>query len=69
MCGPIFRFTNCGQSLLVGDAVGTTFICALDNMPFPPHFQKDELQATIYKSLTMKPELQHQVKTLLANDQ
>ncbi|XP_039442388.1 dynein axonemal intermediate chain 4 [Culex pipiens pallens] len=58
----VVKFTNCGRSLLVGDSEGRTYICALEDMPFPPHFQYDELQAALYKSLICKPELLKQVK-------
>lgn len=58
------RFTPCGRSLVVGDMEGTTHVCALDDMPFPPHFQYHELQAAIYQALLMKTELLSQVKSL-----
>ncbi|XP_058832485.1 dynein axonemal intermediate chain 4 [Topomyia yanbarensis] len=58
----IVKFSNCGRSLLVGDSEGRTHICALEDMPFPPHFQYDELQSALYKNLICKPELLNQVK-------
>ncbi|XP_058461596.1 dynein axonemal intermediate chain 4 [Malaya genurostris] len=58
----IVKFANCGRSLLVGDSEGRASICALEDMPFPPHFQYDELQSALYKNLVCKPELLNQVK-------
>lgn len=58
------RFSPCGRSLVVGDLEGTVHVCALDDMPFPPHFQYQELQAAIYQALLMKTELLRQVKCL-----
>ncbi|XP_055532560.1 dynein axonemal intermediate chain 4 [Wyeomyia smithii] len=58
----VVKFTNCGRSLLVGDNEGRTYICALEDMPFPPHFQYDELQSALYRSLICKPDLLNQVK-------
>lgn len=59
-----FSFTKCGRSLVVADGEGSTHMCALDDMPFPPHFQYEELQSAIYHGLTTKPELQRRVKSL-----
>lgn len=53
----IVKFTNCGRSLLVGDSEGRAYICALEDMPFPPHFQYDELRKALYRSLICKPGL------------
>ncbi|XP_053687141.1 dynein axonemal intermediate chain 4 [Sabethes cyaneus] len=58
----VIKFTNCGRSLLIGDSEGRTYICALEDMPFPPHFQYDELQSALYKNLICKPDLLNQVK-------
>lgn len=57
-------FSPCGRSLVVGDADGATHVCALEDMPFPPHFQYMELQTAIYQALVTKPELLRQVKSL-----
>ncbi|XP_029733463.2 dynein axonemal intermediate chain 4 [Aedes albopictus] len=58
----VVKFTNCGRSALVGDSEGRTYICALEDMPFPPHFQYKELQSALYKNLICKPELLKLVK-------
>ncbi|XP_021702168.1 WD repeat-containing protein 78 [Aedes aegypti] len=58
----VVKFTNCGRSVLVGDSEGRTYICALEDMPFPPHFQYKELQSALYKNLICKPELLKLVK-------
>lgn len=54
----------CGRVLVVGDAEGTTRVCALEDMPISPHFQYDELEAAIYRGLVTKPELLRQVKSM-----
>lgn len=33
-------------------------------MPFPAHFQYQELQSAIYQALVIKPELQRQVQSI-----
>ncbi|XP_055602654.1 dynein axonemal intermediate chain 4 isoform X2 [Uranotaenia lowii] len=58
----IVKFANCGRSLIVGDTEGRSYVCALEDMPFPPHFQYDDLQAALYRSLICNPELLKQVK-------
>ncbi|XP_052873611.1 dynein axonemal intermediate chain 4 [Anopheles cruzii] len=60
----IIRFTNCGRSVLVGDAEGNGHVCALEDMPFPPHFQYRELQAAIYAKLVTRPELLTRVRRM-----
>lgn len=60
----VIKFTPCGRSLLVGDDEGTTYVCSLEDFPFPPHFQYDELQKALFRSLTNKQELEKQVKQL-----
>ncbi|XP_070500977.1 dynein axonemal intermediate chain 4-like [Chironomus tepperi] len=60
----IIKFTPCGRSLLVGDEEGNVHVCSLEDFPFPPHFQYDELQKSLFRSLTNKQELEKQVKQL-----
>lgn len=60
----VCRFTKCGRSLVVGDGDGSTHMCALEDMPFPPHFQYHELQNAIYHGLNTQLELQRQVMTM-----
>lgn len=60
----IVKFTNDGRSLVVGDGDGTTYVCALEDMPFPPHYQYRELQSAIYRSMVAQPELLKLVKSL-----
>lgn len=57
-------FSPCGRSLVVGDADGSTHVCALEDMPFAPHFQYEELEAAIGQALATKSELRRQVKGL-----
>lgn len=57
-------YSGCGRTLVVGDANGATHVCALEDMPFAPHFQYLELQTAIYQALVAKPELLRQVKSL-----
>ncbi|XP_055701701.1 dynein axonemal intermediate chain 4 [Phlebotomus papatasi] len=56
------KFSKCGRSLIVGTADGTVHVCALENMPFPPHFQYIELQKAIYGAIS--GDLFDQVKSL-----
>jgi dynein intermediate chain 4, axonemal len=58
----IVKFSNCGRSLIVGDEEGKTYVCALEDMPFPPHFQYRELQSALYRGLIGRPELLKQLK-------
>ncbi|EAU76534.2 AGAP006036-PA [Anopheles gambiae str. PEST] len=60
----VVRFTNCGRCLLVGDAEGKAHVCALEDMPFPPHFQYRELQSALYGKLVTTPELLTRVKRM-----
>lgn len=46
----------------MGTADGTVHVCALENMPFPPHFQYIELQKAIYGAIS--GDLFDQVKSL-----
>ncbi|XP_035790212.1 WD repeat-containing protein 78-like [Anopheles albimanus] len=60
----VIRFSNCGRTLLVGDGEGNAHVCALEDMPFPPHFQYRELQAAIYGKLVTKPDLLARVRRM-----
>lgn len=60
----VIKFSPCGKSLLVGDDEGNTHVCSLEDFPFPPHFQFDEIEKALYRSLTNKKELEKQVKQL-----
>ncbi|XP_053674507.1 dynein axonemal intermediate chain 4 [Anopheles nili] len=60
----VVRFTNCGRSLLVGDVKGCAHVCALEDMPFPPHFQYRELQSAIYGRLVTTPDLLARVRRM-----
>lgn len=50
--------------MIVGDAEGNSYVCALEDFPFPPHYQFKELQNALYRSLTNKQDLEKQVKQL-----
>lgn len=39
-------------------------MCALEDMPFPPHFQYKQLESAIFKALVANPELTRQVESL-----
>lgn len=60
----VIKFSPCGRSLLVGDDEGNTYVCSLEDFPFPPHFQYDELEKALYKGLSNKKELEKQVRHL-----
>lgn len=60
----VIKFSPCGRSLIVGDAEGTTHVCGLEDFPFAPHYQYDELQKALYHSLTNKKDLEKQIKQL-----
>lgn len=60
----VIKFSECGRSLVVGDADGNTHICGLEDMPFPPHYQYKELQTALFKSLQNREDLEKQVKQM-----
>lgn len=60
----VIKFSQCGRSLIIGDIEGNSHVCSLEDFPFPPHFQYDELQKAIYHSLTNKQDLEKQIKQL-----
>lgn len=57
----ICDFTKCGKSIVVGDSVGSTFVYAVEDMPFPSHFQYKALEKALVASLSLKPGLLEQV--------
>ncbi|XP_037038560.1 dynein intermediate chain 4, axonemal-like [Bradysia coprophila] len=60
----ICRFSKCGRSLVYGMSDGSTHCSALEDMPFPPHFQYDVLEEVVQSAVRSRPELQLQVKIL-----
>ena len=63
----VIKFSPDGMSLFVGDDEGNTHVCSLEDFPFPPHFQYDELEKALLKGLSNNKELEKQVKQLLGN--
>lgn len=57
----ICEFSKCGKSIAVGDSQGTTYVYALEDMPFPPHFQFHALEGALLASLELRPGLKEQV--------
>lgn len=64
LIGVFDRFANCGRSLVVGDERSYVYLCALENMPFPLHFQYDALERSIYKAIAAFPKLVEEVKSM-----
>lgn len=60
----IIKFSNCGRSIVVGDADGKVHVCALEDMPFPPHFQYDELEGALNRILEANENLHKQFQEL-----
>jgi WD40 repeat protein len=60
----MIKFSHCGRSLLVGDNEGNTHVCALEDFPFAPHYQLDELQKIIHHALSDRQDLEKQIKQL-----
>ena len=60
----VIKFSPCGRSIIVGDTEGNTHVCGLEDFPFAPHYQYDELQKALYTSLTNKKDLEKQIKQL-----
>ena len=48
----------------MGDERGFVYLCAMENMPFPPHFQFDVLEAAIFRAIAAFPKLVEEVKSL-----
>lgn len=55
------EFTKCGKSIVAGDSEGTTYVYALEDMPFPSHFQYKALENALVASLELRPGLKEQV--------
>lgn len=67
LCGlrPLIRrFSHCGRSLVIGNERGNTLFNALNDMPFSPHFQYDELEKAIYKAIGNDHELIMELKSI-----
>jgi dynein intermediate chain 4, axonemal len=60
----VIKFSRCGRSLIVGDTEGNTHVCGLEDFPFAPHYQYDELEKALHHSLTNKNDLEKQIKQL-----
>jgi dynein intermediate chain 4, axonemal len=60
----VIKFSTCGRSIIVGDTDGNCHVCSLEDFPFPPYYQYDELQRALYHSLTNKQDLEKQIKQL-----
>ncbi|CRK95557.1 CLUMA_CG009021, isoform A [Clunio marinus] len=60
----VIKFSPCGRSLIIGDTEGNTHIYGLEDFPFAPHYQYDELQKALCHSLTNKHNLEKSVKQL-----
>ncbi|KAH8378863.1 hypothetical protein KR009_001832, partial [Drosophila setifemur] len=58
-----YRFSHCGKSLVIGNERGNTLFNAINNMPFSPHFQYDELEKAIYKAIGNNHELIMELKS------
>lgn len=58
------EFSHCGKSIVAGDSQGATYVYALEEMPFPPHFQYNALVRALWASLELRPELREQVLVL-----
>ncbi|KAM7356659.1 dynein axonemal intermediate chain 4 [Cochliomyia hominivorax] len=59
-----FKLSLCGRSVAVGNNEGIVEMLAFEDMPFPPHFQYDHLEKTLYKILANEIELLRDVKSL-----
>ncbi|KAH8297620.1 hypothetical protein KR054_004502 [Drosophila jambulina] len=60
----VARFSHCGRSLVIGNERGNTLFKAINDMPFPPHFQYDELEKAIYKAIGNDYELLMELKSV-----
>ncbi|BFF98396.1 WD repeat-containing protein 78 [Drosophila madeirensis] len=59
----VAQFSNCGRTLVVGNERGNTLFQALNDMPFEPHFQYDELEKSIFKAIGNDHELLMELKS------
>uniref|UniRef100_W8AU81 Dynein axonemal intermediate chain 4 n=1 Tax=Ceratitis capitata TaxID=7213 RepID=W8AU81_CERCA len=53
----MFEVSLCGHNLAVGNERGDVNICSMVKMPFPPHFQYDELKKSLFKAISTANEL------------
>ncbi|KAM8709444.1 hypothetical protein ACLKA7_016277 [Drosophila subpalustris] len=60
----IGQFSNSGTTLVVGNERGNALFQALDDMPFAPHFQYDEMEKAIYKAIGNDQELFIELKSI-----
>lgn len=60
----VVRFTNSGQSLIVGDVEGNVNVYSLEDMPFPAFFQENLLFDSIVRALITNQVLLEKVKQL-----
>ncbi|XP_017137527.1 WD repeat-containing protein 78 [Drosophila miranda] len=60
----VAQFSNCGRTLVVGNERGNTLFQALNDMPFQPHFQYDELEKAIFKAIGNDHELLMELKSI-----
>ena len=60
----VIKFSPCGRSLIVGDNEGNTHVCSLEDFPFAPHYQFNELQKALLNSVTNKPDLEKQIQQI-----
>ncbi|XP_013114463.2 dynein axonemal intermediate chain 4 [Stomoxys calcitrans] len=58
------KLTHCGRSVAVGNDKGSVEVLTLEEMPFPPHFQYEHLEKTIYEILANNKDLLRDVKSL-----
>ncbi|XP_017010524.2 dynein axonemal intermediate chain 4 [Drosophila takahashii] len=60
----VARFSHCGRTLVIGNERGNTLFNALNDMPFSPHFQYDELEKAIFKAIGNDHELFMELKSI-----
>ncbi|XP_062133031.1 dynein axonemal intermediate chain 4 [Drosophila sulfurigaster albostrigata] len=60
----IGQFSNSGTTLVVGNERGNALFQGLNDMPFPPHFQYDELEKSIYKAIGNDQDLFIELKSI-----
>lgn len=60
----VCQFTNCGRSIVIGAEDGCAYVYALEDMPFPPHFQYRALEQVIFKCLATRTQLERHVKRM-----
>ncbi|XP_017028698.1 dynein axonemal intermediate chain 4 [Drosophila kikkawai] len=60
----VAQFSHCGRTLVIGNERGNTLFSAINDMPFPPHFQYDELEKALYKAIGSDHELAMELKSV-----